>query len=145
MSFGVHPFILMAAVGVVVALAAIVIAWKARSGLVTAIMVVLALVFMLPAAYVFLAFHPELVDGRFRTYKAFYRNIQVGLTRDQVLGVMERHYPSGGPRQRPRVVPDDTEELGFVMNPESSREPNCEGIMLKLVRGRVVAKEYRPD
>ncbi len=56
-------------------------------------MIVLALVFLLPAAYVFLAFHPELVDGRFRTYKAFYRDIHVGMTKDQVFAALDRRYP----------------------------------------------------
>jgi hypothetical protein len=40
---------------------------------------------------------------------------------------------------------DEPDSLGFFMNPESSREPNCEGIFLKLEAGRVVSKEYSPD
>ena len=53
---------------------------RVRGGLTSVMMVVLALVFLAPAAYVFVAFHPELVDGRFRTYKAFYPDTEVGMT-----------------------------------------------------------------
>ncbi|HOX55354.1 MAG TPA: hypothetical protein P5205_01565 [Candidatus Paceibacterota bacterium] len=145
MSFGVHPFILISAVGAIAALAAIVIASRAKSGLVIAMMLVLALVFIAPAGCVFLAFHPELVDGRFRTYKRFYRDIQVGMTREQVLAAMEQRYPTNGPRKRPTILNDTPEGLGFFMNPETSREPNCEGIFLTLEAGRVTRIEYSAD
>jgi len=145
MSFGVHPFILIAAVGALAALAAIVIACRAKSGLVTAMMVVLALVFIAPAGYVFLAFHPELVDGRFRTYKRFYRDIQMGMTREQVLATMEQCYPTNGSRKRPKILSDTPEGLSFFMNPETSREPNCEGIFLTLETGRVTKIVYSAD
>ena len=145
MSLGVHPFIAIAAIGTVAALFAIVVACKARSGFITAMMLVLALVFVAPAACVFVAFHPDLVDGRFRAYKAFYHDIQVGMSREQVLAAMEQRYAKDGARQRPKVMSDEPDSLGFFMNPESSREPNCEGIFLKLEAGRVVSKEYSPD
>ena len=145
MSFGVHPFILIAAVGALLALIAVVIACKARSGFVVALMALLALVFITPSAYVFLAFHPELIDGRFRTYKAFHRDIQVGMTREQVLAAMERRYPANGPRKRPLIMDDTPTSLGFFMNPETSREPNCEGIFLALEGGRVTQIVYSPD
>ncbi len=145
MSFGVHPFILIAAVGALFALIATVVACMGRSGGVRVLMIVLALVFLLPAAYVFLAFHPELVDGRFRTYKGFYGDIQIGMTRDEVFAVLDRRYPKSGSRQRPKVMDDTDDRLGFFMNPETSREPNCEGIFLRLERGRVKSKDYSPD
>jgi hypothetical protein len=145
MSFGVHPFILIAAVSALAALVAIVIACRARSGLVTAMMVVLALVFIAPTGYVYLAFHPELVDGRFRTYKRFYRDIQVGMTRDQVLTAMEQRYPTNGPRKLPTILNDTPEGLSFFMNPETAREPNCEGIFLTLETGRVTKIVYSAD
>ena len=53
MSFGIHPVILIAAVGALLALIAVVIACMARSGGVRALMIFLALVFLLPGAYVF--------------------------------------------------------------------------------------------
>jgi hypothetical protein len=145
MSFGVHPLILIAAVGALAALIAVVIACRAKSGVVMAMMVVLALVLIAPACYVFLAFHPELVDGRFRTYKRFYRDIEVGMTREQVLAAMDLRYPADGHRKRPKIMDDTPESLGFFMNPETSREPNCEGIFLTLERGRVTKIAYSAD
>lgn len=145
MNLGVHPFILIAAVGVFFALVAGAFAYMARSGGIRALMIIVALVCMIPAVFVFLAFHPELVDGRFRTYKDFYSDIQIGMTKEEVLGLRDRRYPEGGTRKRPRVMDDTSESLGFFMNPESSREPNCEGIFLKLENGKVKSKTYSPD
>jgi|SRR5882724_5758057 len=145
MTSGVHPFILIAAFGVVLALAVVVAACLVRSEGIKSVMVGLSVVFLIPAGYVFLAFHPELVDGRFRTYKAFYRDIQIGMTRDEVFAALDRRYPKSGARQRPKVMDDTVESLGFFLNPETSREPNCEGIFLKLEKGRVKKKDYSPD
>jgi hypothetical protein len=145
MTIEVHPFILLAAGGAVLALTAGVVACMVRSGGVRALMIVLASVFLLPAACVFIAVHPELVDGRFRTYKRFYSDIQVGMTREQVLAAMERRYPADGPRERPKIMDDTPTSLGFFMNPETSREPNCEGIFLTLEGGSVTEIGYSPD
>lgn len=137
--------ILIAVVGAIAALIAVIIACKVRSGFATLMMVGLALVFISPAACVFLVFHPELIDGRFRTYKAFYRDIQIGMTHDDVFVALEKRYPKSGTRQRPQVMQDSAEGIGFFMNPETSREPNCEGIFLSLDHGRVTKKDYCPD
>jgi hypothetical protein len=145
MSFGVHPVILIAAIGVLLALGAVIVACTVRSGGVRALMIMLTVVFLIPAGFVFAAFHPELVDGRFRTYKAFYRDIQIGMTRAQVLAAMEQRYPADGPRKRPKTMDDTPTSLGFFMNPETSREPNCEGIFLTLEQDRVTKKDYSPD
>ena len=145
MSFGVHPVVLVAVVGALAALIAIVIACRAKSGLVTVLMLLMALVFIAPAGFVVFGLHPELIDGRFRTYKAFYRDIQKGMTREQVLAAMNRRYPAGGPRKPPKILEQTPEALGFFMDPESSREPNCEGIFLTLEGGRVTRKHYSPD
>jgi|SRR5882672_1162819 len=145
MSFGVHPFILIAALGAFLAIVLIAVACVARRGGMKALMIVLAVVFLLPTVYVFLAFHPELVDGRFRTYKALYQDIQIGMTRDEVFAAIDRRYPKSGSRQRPKTLGDTAQALNFFMNPETSREPNCEGIFLTLTNGHVVKKEYSPD
>ena len=145
MSFGVHPVVLVAVVGALAALIAIVIACRAKSGLVIVLMLFMALVFIAPAGYVVVGLHPELIDGRFRTYKAFYRDIQNGMTREQVLAAMNRRYPAGGIRKAPKILEETPEALGFFMDPESSREPNCEGIFLTLEGGRVTRKRYSPD
>jgi hypothetical protein len=141
----VHPDILAAAVGGVIAFIAVVVAWFARSSAVKAIMIALALIFLLPAGYVFVGFNPWLVDSRFRTYRAFYRELEIGMTREQVLAAMERRYPADGPRKRPTIMDDTPRRLGFFMNPEASREPNCEGIFLTLENGRVTKIVYSAD
>ncbi len=145
MAFGIHPVIVIAAFAAILALIAVVIACVARSGVMSMVMGVLALVFLLPAVYVFLGFHPELIDARFRTYKTLYRDIQIGMTRNEVLATVDRLYPKAGKRQRPKVFDDQPDQLGFFMNPETSTEPNCEGISVMFKNGRVTKKEYLPD
>lgn len=145
MSFGVHPLVLVAVVGAVASLLTIVIACRAKSGVLIVIMIVLALVFMVPAGYLILALNPALIDDRFRTYKRFYTDVEVGMTREQVLAAMDRRYPATGPRKRPKIMEDTPNRLGFFMNPEASREPNCEGIFLTLEGGHISKKVYSPD
>jgi hypothetical protein len=145
MSFGIHPFLLIAGFGLLVAVVLVVFACRAKSAFATVLLLLFALVFTVPGIYLFLAFHPELVDGRFRAYKAFYADIKVGMTRDQVIAAMEKRYPKNGKRQRPTIIGDTPEALGFFMNPETSREPNCEGIFLSLTNSHVVSKTYSPD
>src|SRR5687768_3789322 len=135
MSVGIHPFVLIAAIGVLFAVGALIIAYIVRSGGLRALMIFLAMIFLLPGAFVLVAFYPELVDDRFRTYKRFYSAIEIGMTREQVLAAMERYYPADGKRMQPKIMSDTPTDLGFFMNPESSREPNCEGIFLKLETG----------
>jgi hypothetical protein len=146
MAFGVHPIILVAVIGVILGFIAFSVAWLTQRGLLKAAMSALTVIFFLPALYVFHVLHPEILDARFRTYKAFYRDITVGMTRAEVFTLIDRHYPKSGPRQRPTILRDELHELKFFMNPERSLEPNCEGIFLYLdVGGRVTGKEYSPD
>lgn len=116
-----------------------------RRGAIRVVLIVVALVLLLPAAYLFLAFHPELVDGRYRTYKRFYHDLQIGMTREQVVATLERRYPANGPRRRPTIMDNTPTSLGFFMNPEDSREPNCEGIFLTFESGRLTKIVYSPD
>ncbi len=145
MNIGDHSCILIPAFAALAALVAIIIAFRAKRWIVSAMMIVLSLVFIVPACYVFLAFHPELVDGRFRTFKKFYSDIRTGMTRGQVLVAMEKCYPADGPRKRPTIIGDTPQNLDFFMNPETSREPNCEGIFLTLEAGRVTKMSYSAD
>ena len=88
--------------------------------------------------------HPEVIDARFRAYKSFYKDIQIGMTHDDVMLVLRKHYPDTGPRLRPELTASTT-NFWFVMNPEKFQEPNCEGILLHLNEGRVISKKYMPD
>ena len=67
------------------------------------------------------------------------------MTRDEIFTLLEHRYPARGPRQRPTILADEPTTLDFFMNPESSREPDCEGIFLRLTDGRVTRKDYSPD
>ncbi len=139
------PFFLIAGIGLVIAIGLIVAAFRVRSRIAKAGLVFLTLVALAPAGFVVDAFFSELLDARFRTYKSFYQDIQPGMTRAEVFATLGRRYPKSGPRQSPEVMADEPDKLGFFMNAEGSREPNCEGIFLKMENGRVVKKEYSPD
>jgi energy-converting hydrogenase Eha subunit C len=146
MSIGIHPIILIAGLCVLLGLVAVILASRARNRATTVVRLFVGLIFIIPSAYILCsAFWPELVDARFRTYKRFYQDIQSGMTKAEVMAVLERHYPSSGPRQRPKTMRDEPDDLGFFMNPEIGGEPNCEGIFLKLQGGRVVSKNYSRD
>jgi hypothetical protein len=145
MSFGAHPIVLIAVIGALAALILIVLASRAKSRAGVALLVLLALVFSAPGGFLFVAFHPEWVDARFRTYKRFYRDIQIGMTREQVFAAMENRYPQSSPRKRPTIMNDTPEGLGFFMNPETSREPNCEGIFLTFEAGSITKIVYSAD
>lgn len=140
-----HPVVLAAALGAVFALAALIAACLVRRTAARVTFIVLAAVCLLPVMLYIVALNPWLIDGRFRTYRAFYRDIEIGMTRDQVFQILEKRYPTNGVRQRPKVLNDTVDGLGFFMNPESSTEPNCEGIFLKLLDGKVIARDYSSD
>jgi hypothetical protein len=145
MIFGIHPAFVIAGVGLLIASVLVFFACRARSGLTTATLLFFALVVAVPGIWLFLEFHPELFDGRYRTYKAFYRDIQLGMTRDEVFATIQARYPQNGNRQRPKIIEDEPGRLGFLMNRETSSQPHCEGIFLSLMNGRVMSKTYSPD
>ena len=145
MEYAANPIILIPAVCVVAGLVLVVLAFHASRWISRVLLASFGAILCLPAVYVFLGFHPELVDARYRTYKAFYSDIRQGMTREEVLSLVDRLYPSTGPRQRPKIMEDTPERLGFFMSAETSIEPNCEGIFLTLQGGRVSRKEYVRD
>ena len=145
MVFGLHPIFLIAAVTLTGAIACLVFACQASRWLKRCILIVVALVLLAPSGLVLMILKPELVDARFRTYKQLYGDIQVGMSRAEVMTLVDQHYPSGGRRLRPKVLEDSDDELSFFMNPEESREPNCEGIFLQMQEDAVVKKSYARD
>ncbi len=100
---------------------------------------------LIPAYLLTAVFAPNLIDPRIRTYWAFYDAIEVNMTREQVLSTLEKHYPQGGQRQRPTIIRDTDNALGFFMDPEHSHQPNCEGVFLELAEGKVIRKRYSKD
>jgi hypothetical protein len=142
-----HPVFLVAAACFVGAMVVLVLLLRLKGRGARITLSLLFLLLMVPPLYVFAALNPWLVDARFRTYRAFYHDIQIGMTRAEVMAVMDRHYPTNGPRQRPIFLgdADDGSGFGFFMNPEASQEPNCESIFLRLHDGKVSGKTYLPD
>jgi hypothetical protein len=144
MRFVLNPILVIAAVTLVGAIACSVFACFASRWFKRSILIVAALVLLAPSGLALITAKPELVDARFRTYKRLYRDIQVGITRSEVMELVDRHYPVNGERLRPAVMEDSDSKLGFFMNPEESG-PNCEGIFLQMQEDRVVKKEYVAD
>ena len=145
MNISIHPFVLTAIIAALAASIAAGFAFRASATALRIILIAVAILCALPALYLFVLLNPGLIDARFRTYNAFYRDIREGMTRDEVFALVDRHYPPDGARQRPKVMSDEPAHLGFFMSPESSREPNCEGIFLRLSGGRITKKDYSPD
>ena len=145
MESGLHPLLLIAAVTLIGALACLIFACIASHWLKRGVLIVAALFLLTPSGVALLCIKPELVDGRYRTYKQLYGDIHVGMSRAEVMTRVDRHYPSEGERLRPDIIEDSDKKLSFFMNPEDSTEPNCEGIFLKLENDAVVKKSYARD
>lgn len=145
MSLGLHPIVLAAIFGVILTLIIVVFAIRSRSSATRMLLALLAVILLVPAGIVVVGLNPWLVDARFRAYRGFYRDIEIGMTREQVMEIVQRHYPTGGPRGIPKVMEASVTSLGFFMDPESSREPNCEGIFLTMTGDRVTKIDYSAD
>lgn len=141
-----NPFVLILTIGLILVIVSTTVACRTKSPRIRAAFSVIGLISLLLPCWLLMAvFFPEWIDGRYRAYRNFYDDISPGMTREQVLASMEKSYPPGGPRKRPRVNADTPENLSFFMDPEGSREPNHEGIILHLSDGRVTRKIYSGD
>lgn len=137
--------LIISAVTLIGAIASFVFAWRVSSWIVRSILIMASVVLLAPAGLALICFKPELVDGRYKTYKQFYRDIHTGMSRSEVMALVEKHYPETGQRLLPKVIDDSEGRLAFHMNPEGEREPNCEGICVNLQQGKVVYKFYSRD
>ena len=145
MESGLHPLLLIAAVTLIGALVCLIFACIASHWFKRGILIMAALFLLTPSGVALLCIKPELVDGRYKTYKQLYGDIHVGMNRAEVMTLVDRHYPSEGERLPPDIIEDSDNKLSFFMNPEDSTEPNCEGIFLKLENDAVVKKSYARD
>ena len=139
-----HPLAIVA-IACALSVVAVLFAFRAPGAVKKLLLSVLAAVLLLPAAILFVMLHPEVIDARHRAYKAFYRGIDIGMTRQQVFALVSAHYPVAGVRARPKTLYDEPEEIVLFMNPEARGEPNCEGIILSLNDNRVTRKRYSSD
>ena len=145
MGFELHPIFLIAAVTLIGSVACLVFAYLASHWLKRGILILAALFLLVPSGVALIGFKPELVDDRFKTYKQLFGDIEVGMSRADVMTLIDQHYPSEGERLRPNIIEDSDKKLGFFMNPEDSTEPNCEGIFLRMQGDKVVRKSYARD
>ncbi|MEO5914216.1 MAG: hypothetical protein ABIS50_08290 [Luteolibacter sp.] len=100
---------------------------------------------LVPSGILIVGKNPWLIDARFRTFQIFYWNIRVGMSREEVLAEMRNWYPPDQSNKPPTIADDSATKLEFFMTPESTAEPDHEGIVLKMQDGRVMGKEYAPD
>ena len=140
-----HPIIWIPAIGFFLALVVFFGARKTRGGARIGLAITGTVLVLLPTWLLVAAFAPAWIDARHRTYQAFYKAIQPGMTRFEVLASLERHYPADGPRQRPKIVGDTEVELGFLMQWEQSSGTTADGISVILANGKVVRKDFSPD
>ena len=100
---------------------------------------------LIPSVFFFLALNQWIIDPRFRTYRSFFYEIEEGMTRQQIVEILIKHYPHDGERDRPIIISDEDNQMDFYMNPEDYREPNSEGIFLEMKDGVVMKKTYSND
>lgn len=136
---------MVAALGVAASIILLVTVFKVRSRGLKVMLALMAVLTLAPLGLVVLTLYPEWLDARIRSYKAFYNDIQLGMTREEVLAVQAGVYPDSSPRMKPRVIVDEADHLTFFMHPETAAEPDCEAIILAFKEGKVTSKTYSPD
>jgi hypothetical protein len=105
----------------------------------------IALLSVAPGLFLLGLLHPEIWDARTRTYKRFFADIEVGMSRTEVNQAFQRRYPPKDARNAPRIATDDGQMLWFFMYPEREKDGDCEGIFLTFEKGRVAKKQYSAD
>jgi hypothetical protein len=146
MSSSPHPIFVLAVLGLVATGIMLITVFRVRRAGLKVLLVLIAIVTLAPAGLVLVSMHPEWVDARIRSYKAFYEGIRPGMTRDEVMTLQTQLYPADGPRRPPRIFLEEAENLTFFMDPEDpASSVDCEAILLDLKEGKVVAKTYSPD
>ena len=93
---------------------------------------------------------PELFDARFRSYKIFYKNIQVGMTENELMKLRNEHYPQKGKRfpliiRNPPNQNANKNSIYFFMNPEQKKYPRREAIWINFENGNIISKSYIAD
>jgi hypothetical protein len=131
--------------GLAISLLAGWVAWRSQNVLSRLLLLGLSISLLIPSAILGVGMNPWLVDARYRSYKIFYWSVQRGMDRSEVLASLDKSYPTGGPRLKPKLLEDTATRLSFTMHPEAKPEPDRETITLKMEAGKVVGKEYLPD
>lgn len=142
---GILPFFIVAAICLLVMLVFAAACFRAKNALGRVTWALLALMCAVPAAWLFMAVYPELRDPRYKTYRAFYGDIQPGMSRAELDGLLDRHYPPRGARTRPSLGPESSGYVYLFMDPEGSKKRDIMGVLVKMQDGKVLDKEYVAD
>jgi len=146
MTSSTHPIFVLAVLGIVATVIMLITVFHVRSKGLKVLLALIGVFTLTPAGFVLVAMHPEWVDVRFRSFKTFYEGIRLGMTREEVMALQNQLYPAGGPRQKPRIMMDESNSLTFFMHPEDPASSiDCEAIILNLKEGKVTSKTYSPD
>lgn len=140
-----HPLVWTTSFGLFLALIAFIGFLRSKGGKRVVCAVTGTVCILLPAWLLVAVFAPGWIDARYRTYLAFYEAVQPGMNRFEVLGSLEQFYPTDGPRQRPKIVEDTDDELGFLMRSEQTSGTTVDGISVIFADGKVVRKYFSPD
>jgi predicted membrane protein len=79
-----------------------------------------------------------------KPYKRFFAAVQVGMTEQEVLGLLHREFPEGGRLSVPVRRDFTSNQMAFFLDPNESAW-NAEAIFIQLNDGRVVSKKYSRD
>ncbi len=120
-------------------------AWRSSRLLLRLFLFIASLSILAPSAIALVGKNPWLVDSRFRIYQFFYWNIRIGMSREEVFAEMNNWYPKVESHKPPTTALDTAYQLKFYMTQENPGEPQHEAILLKMLDGRVIGKEYIAD
>jgi hypothetical protein len=80
-----------------------------------------------------------------KPFRRFYSDITLGMTKPDVLRVLDRHFPRGGRYPRPLVNRlAGPQHIGFILDPNDGAY-NAEIVGIDFKDRRVVRKHYWPD
>ncbi|MFT4550089.1 MAG: hypothetical protein ACI9UA_005520 [Pseudoalteromonas tetraodonis] len=83
-------------IGILIALALLVVAFRLQHWK-RIVLTVTSLLILATSALLATPINPWLIDTRYRTYRSFYRDIEIGMNRAEVLNLIDRHYPDSAP------------------------------------------------
>ncbi len=137
-----HSLVQIVIAGLVASAIAGRLAWRSRTLTTRFLLTSLTMCFLVPSGILVAGMNPWLIDARLRTYRLFYWDIRNGMNRQEILAVMDRHYPAGESRTRPIFRQESITKLTFQLAAEGSAEPAKEEISLQMEEGRVIRKDY---
>jgi hypothetical protein len=79
-----------------------------------------------------------------KPYVSFYKHVDNGMTQQQAIGQLDRHFPNRASDGWPIITLQTRQRLSIVLDPSDGRY-NSEVIVIEFEDGRVVDKRYLPD